>query len=77
MHLGVTGICETLNPDGSVKTKRLVADFCTDLSAGLGIWKRDGEAGKKMGAHNVPEGRLPPGTYVLPLSMHIPNSDKL
>lgn len=80
MHLGVTGMCETLDEHGAVKTKRLVADFCIDLSSGLRIWKRDAEAAKRAAGEADREGvepRMPPGTYVLPLSMKVPNSDRL
>ncbi|BGO92962.1 hypothetical protein NBRC10512_006021 [Rhodotorula toruloides] len=85
MHLGVTGMCETLDEEGNVKSKRMIADFCIDLSSGLRIWKRDAEsvkktASKKMGRVDLEEDgetRLPPGTYVLPLSMKVPNSDRL
>lgn len=85
MHLGVTGMCETLDVDGNVRSKRMIADFCIDLSSGLRIWKRDAEsamktASNKMGCADLEEDgetRLPPGTYVLPLSMKVPNSDRL
>ncbi|GAA5849913.1 hypothetical protein JCM8547_000952 [Rhodosporidiobolus lusitaniae] len=85
MHLGVTGMCETLDDDGNVKSKRMIADFCIDLSSGLRIWKRDAETAKKVAAQKLGrvdleddgEVRLPPGTYVLPLSMKVPNSDRL
>ncbi|GAA6001683.1 hypothetical protein JCM10207_002265 [Rhodosporidiobolus poonsookiae] len=84
MHLGVTGMCETLDEDGQVKSKRMIADFCIDLSSGLRIWKRDAEGAKraaqKLGRVDLEddgETRLPPGTYVLPLSMKVPNSDRL
>lgn len=80
MHLGVTGMCETLDGEGKVKSKRMIADFCIDLTSGLGIWKRDAQAARKRSGKEVEEEgreRLPPGTYVLPLSMKIPNSDRL
>lgn len=80
MHLGVTGMCETLDPQGQIKNKRMIADFCIDLSSGLKIWKRDAQAARRArGKPDEPEGheRLPAGTYVLPLSMKIPNSDRL
>ncbi|GAA5897563.1 hypothetical protein JCM8208_003305 [Rhodotorula glutinis] len=85
MHLGVTGMCETLDGDGAVKSKRMIADFCIDLSSGLRIWKRDADTARKAAAHRLGrvdleddgETRLPPGTYVLPLSMKVPNSDRL
>ncbi|GAA5922565.1 uncharacterized protein JCM15063_003345 [Sporobolomyces koalae] len=85
MHLGVTGMCETLDADGSVKSKRMIADFCIDLSSGLKIWKRDADNARKAAAQRAglvddvedSETRLPPGTYVLPLSMKVPNSDRL
>ncbi|KAM0793165.1 hypothetical protein ACM66B_000639 [Microbotryomycetes sp. NB124-2] len=80
MHLGVTGMCEALNPDGTVRTKRMIADFCIDLTSGLGIWKRDAETARRRNGH-APEQpgheRLPAGTYVLPLKMKIPDSDRL
>jgi hypothetical protein len=59
---------------------RLVADFCTDLSNGLKIWKRDADAvvaSRPSATGTESQGRLPPGTYVLPLSMKIPCSSKL
>ena len=85
MHLGVTGMCETLDADGAVKSKRMIADFCIDLSSGLRIWKRDADTARKAAAQRLGrvdleddgETRLPPGTYVLPLSMKVPNSDRL
>ncbi|GAA5950375.1 hypothetical protein JCM3765_004524 [Sporobolomyces pararoseus] len=85
MHLGVTGMCETLDTDGSVKSKRMIADFCIDLSSGLKIWKRDADNARKAAAQRAgrvddvdeTETRLPPGTYVLPLSMKVPNSERL
>ncbi|KAK4054837.1 hypothetical protein OIV83_000761 [Microbotryomycetes sp. JL201] len=80
MHLGVTGMCEALNSDGSVRTKRMIADFCIDLTSGLGIWKRDAESARRRNGHAPqPAGqeRLPAGTYVLPLKMKIPDSDRL
>ena len=77
LHLGVTGMCETLDRDGNVKSKRMVADFCTDLSSGLKIWKRDAAKNMPKGEEWEGEESLPPGTYVLPLSMKIPNSDRL
>ncbi|GAA6058732.1 hypothetical protein JCM10212_003420 [Sporobolomyces blumeae] len=84
MHLGVTGMCETLDSDGQVKSKRMIADFCIDLSSGLQVWKRDADAARKAAAQRAGreyfddgETRLPPGTYVLPLSMKVPNSDRL
>jgi hypothetical protein len=64
-----------------VKTSRLVADFCTDLSNGLKIWKRDADAvvasRRSHEDDDDSRDRLPPGTYVLPLSMKIPCSSKL
>ncbi|GAA5977274.1 hypothetical protein JCM5350_002413 [Sporobolomyces pararoseus] len=85
MHLGVTGMCETLDTDGSVRSKRMIADFCIDLSSGLKIWKRDADNARKAAAQRAgrvddvdeTETRLPPGTYVLPLSMKVPNSERL
>ncbi|GAA5967575.1 hypothetical protein JCM21900_003346 [Sporobolomyces salmonicolor] len=85
MHLGVTGMCEMLDDEGKVKSKRMIADFCIDLSSGLRIWKRDAEAARTAAAERLGrvdldhdgEMRLPPGTYVLPLSMKVPNSDRL
>lgn len=64
------------------KTQRVVVDFVTDLSHGLETWKADaafatqattGAALKELDGQAV----LPPGTYILPLSMKIPASDKL
>ncbi|GAA5832896.1 hypothetical protein JCM11251_000521 [Rhodosporidiobolus azoricus] len=85
MHLGVTGMCETLDDEGNVKSKRMIADFCIDLTSGLKIWKRDAESARKAAAQRLGrvdleddgDVRLPPGTYVLPLSMKVPNSDRL
>ncbi|GAA5994823.1 uncharacterized protein JCM10292_004375 [Rhodotorula paludigena] len=85
MHLGVTGMCETLDEEGNVKSKRMIADFCIDLSSGLRIWKRDAETVRKNAARRAGrpddedngDTQLPPGTYVLPLSMKVPNSDRL
>ncbi|KAL8286653.1 hypothetical protein RQP46_004181 [Phenoliferia psychrophenolica] len=85
MHLGVTGMCETLDSEGNVKSKRMIADFCTDLSSGINIWKRDGKAARSAATANYDddgegdddEQSLPQGTYVLPLTMKIPNSERL
>lgn len=82
MHLGVTGMCETLDQDGNVKSKRMIADFCTDLSSGINIWKRDGLAARRAAQLNGDDDdldcdTLPQGTYVLPLTMKIPNSERL
>ena len=80
MHLGVTGMCETLDPAGNVKSKRMIADFCTDLSSGINIWKRDGKAARGTDdaeRDDQDEESLPQGTYVLPLTMKIPNSERL
>lgn len=86
MLLGVTGVIETLS-NGRVKARRVIADYVTDLTSGVNIWRRDAEAvvAKKRRAKGLtplePEADgsavLPPGTYVLPLSMRIPTSDKL
>ncbi|KAK4058099.1 hypothetical protein OIO90_000838 [Microbotryomycetes sp. JL221] len=80
MHLGITGMCEVLNPDGSTRTKRMIADFCIDLTSGLALWKRDAERARQKNGHarQVPgQERLPAGTYLLPLKMKIPDCDRL
>lgn len=83
MHLGVTGTMELLDSSGKVKGKRVIADFTTDIGAGLNIWKRDAEKARRnagiIDKNEDIDGEkfLPPGTYVLPLSMRIPRSDKL
>ncbi|KAG0146360.1 hypothetical protein CROQUDRAFT_671220 [Cronartium quercuum f. sp. fusiforme G11] len=63
------------------RTQRIVVDFVTDLSHGLETWKADAEfatmaAGGSLSTLNG-QGILPPGTYILPLSMKIPASEKL
>lgn len=80
MHLGVTGMCEVLDDQGNVQTKRMIADFCTDLSSGLAIWKRDALAAQRaegIAAEDDDDAVLGQGLYVLPLSMRIPNSERL
>lgn len=81
MHLGVTGMLEALDETtGEIKSKRVIVDFCIDLTSGLSIWRKDARAAsQRAGRLPQPEGEetLPPGTYVLPLSMKIPNSDRL
>ena len=76
MLLGVTGVLETLQ-DGRVVNRRIVADFCTDLTAGLAIWRRDACTSLRARSRPTSGDRLPAGTYVLPLSMRIPCSDRL
>lgn len=87
MTLGVTGCVSVPLLDRSTgrqvvdpttgeprwKSKRVHVDFVTDLTPGLEIWKADAEAAAGRGAREV----LPMGTYVLPLSMRIPASEKL
>lgn len=63
------------------RSQRVVVDFVTDLSHGLDTWKADAEyatnaAGGSMATCDG-QGILPPGTYILPLSMKIPASEKL
>ncbi|KAM0752183.1 hypothetical protein T439DRAFT_379283 [Meredithblackwellia eburnea MCA 4105] len=93
MHLGVTGMCETLDPNGNILSKRMIADFTTNLGTGINMWKRDGlDAARKLALDkSVRDGeragradfvdesdlRLPPGTYKLPLTMKIPDSERL
>ncbi|GAA5980183.1 hypothetical protein JCM10908_001565 [Rhodotorula pacifica] len=79
MHLGVTGMCEILDEQGAVRSQRMIADFCIDLTSGLRVWRRDAEAAARQSrtATKDEDVRLPPGTYVLPLSMKVPNSDRL
>lgn len=63
------------------RSQRVVVDFVTDLSHGLETWKADAEyATTAAGGHMAMldgQGILPPGTYILPLSMKIPASEKL
>ncbi|KAA1098008.1 hypothetical protein PGT21_026537 [Puccinia graminis f. sp. tritici] len=64
------------------KTQRVVVDFVTDLSHGLETWKADAEYATQASSGvplNQLDGQavLPPGTYILPLSMKIPASDRL
>ncbi|KAI7966037.1 hypothetical protein MJO29_001785 [Puccinia striiformis f. sp. tritici] len=64
------------------KTQRVVVDFVTDLSHGLETWKADAEFATQASSGvslNQLDGHavLPPGTYILPLSMKIPASDRL
>lgn len=64
------------------KTQRVVVDFVTDLSHGLETWKADAEFATQASSGvplNQLDGQavLPPGTYILPLSMKIPASDRL
>lgn len=69
----MTGMVEHLK-DGKVLSKRMIADFTTELSAGLEIWKRDAagadEREKKQGVYHQ-------GSYFLPLSMKFPSSERL
>ncbi|MBW0535990.1 hypothetical protein O181_075705 [Austropuccinia psidii MF-1] len=64
------------------KTQRVVVDFVTDLSHGLETWKSDAEFATQSSSgyslHSLDgQAILPPGTYILPLSMKIPASEKL
>lgn len=102
MMLGVTGILEILDAEKSrksgkqvVKSSRMIADFATDLTNGLKIWRRDAapivkeklRIEREYRTHyNVPtedledpswDEMLAPGTFMLPLSMKIPCSEKL
>ena len=90
LMLAVTGVAEILAPSKNgrppvVKSTRLVADFCTDLSNGVKIWQKDAAmviSNRRTGASQSRRRRrgvntLPPGTYVLPLSMKIPASEKM
>jgi hypothetical protein len=76
MQLGVTGMYEMLDGAGKVTSKRMVADFCTDLSSGLEIWKRDADAARQTQEVRSSD-MLPSGTYLLPLSLKLPQSDRL
>ncbi|CAH7687072.1 hypothetical protein BY996DRAFT_4582858, partial [Phakopsora pachyrhizi] len=86
MTLGVTGVVSV--PDSKTNSKkwkvhRVVVDFVTDLSHGLQTWKNDAEIATQQinrgGKLREVDGMsvLPPGTYILPLSMKIPASEKL
>lgn len=102
MMLGVTGIVEVLDAEKSkktgkevVRTQRMIADFATDLTNGLKIWRRDAAPIVKeklrverqwRAHHQLPtedlddpswDEMLAPGTFMLPLSMKIPCSEKL
>jgi hypothetical protein len=82
MALSVAGVVEILGTSKNssapvVQSTRLIADFCTDLSSGIKIWQRDAHTVKKRSKTPRDPGRLPAGTYVLPLSMKIPASDQL
>lgn len=73
----------------------MIADFATDLTNGLRIWRRDAAPIVKekirvekqyRNAYGLPtddledpawEEMLAPGTFMLPLSMKIPCSEKL
>lgn len=102
MMLGVTGMLEVIDVDKSkrsgkevLKTTRMIADFATDLTNGLRIWRRDAAPIVKeklrverqwRHAHDFPsedlddpswDEILAPGTFMLPLSMKIPCSEKL
>lgn len=78
-----------------IQTQRMIADFATDLTNGLKIWRRDAAPIVKQKLriereyrehYNLPsddlddptwEDMLAPGTFMLPLSMKIPCSEKL
>lgn len=78
-----------------MKSQRMIADFATDLTNGLRIWRRDASPIVKekikierqwRAKYNLPQDdlddsrwdeMLAPGTFMLPLSMKIPCSDKL
>lgn len=79
--LGVTGMCEVLDPSGEVISQRLVVDFVTDVSSGLKIWKRDADLERarrsQIEEDEIVGNLLPPGSYSLPLSMRIPSHDRL
>lgn len=81
MQLGVTGMCEILDPStGAVLNKRMIADFCIDLTPGLQCWKRDAQTvRRRKGLPDEEPGneRLYPGTYSLPLSMKVPVTNRL
>lgn len=74
LMLGVTGVVETLAPSPHpaaspvVVSSRTIADYCTDLSSGMKIWHNDASGGSAS---------LPSGTFVLPLSLRIPESNKM
>jgi len=96
MMLSVTGVVEVLGApsrhsrtgERPVKSSRLIADFCTNLTDGIKIWQKDANmvttrkeqedvepSRKRKRAHR--KDYLPVGSYVLPLSMKIPASDQL
>lgn len=84
MMLGLTGVVEMLNPpsksnpQSTVKSSRVIADYCTDLTSGMKVWHRDASmAEKNRSGRLTNRKRLPCGTYVLPLTMRLPNSEKL
>ena len=97
MMLSVTGVVEILGaPSRSakstervVKSSRLIADFCTNLTDGIKIWQKDANMvtvrKEQEDTEHPPRKRkrshrkdyLPVGSYVLPLSMKIPASDQL
>lgn len=102
MMLGVTGTVEVLDAEKSrktgrdvIKSQRMIADFATDLTNGLRIWRRDASPIVKekisverqwrrkygLAEDDLDDERwdemLAPGTFMLPLSMKIPCSDKL
>lgn len=102
MMLGVTGVLEVLDEEKAkksgkeiVKTQRMIADFATDLTNGLKIWRRDAapivkeklrvereyRAKRGFPVDDLEDGSwdemLAPGTFMLPLSMKIPCSEKL
>lgn len=78
-----------------IRSQRMIADFATDLTNGLRIWRRDAAPIVKeklkvernwRAKYDLPcddlddscwEEMLAPGTFMLPLSMKIPCSDKL
>ena len=78
-----------------IRSQRMIADFATDLTNGLKIWRRDASPIVKekikierqwrqkynLNEEDLDDQRwdemLAPGTFMLPLSMKIPCSDKL
>jgi hypothetical protein len=57
-----------LDDQGAVRSQRMIADFCIDLTSGLRVWKRDAEAGAGKFSHR----RSELGTFMLSGKTYVP-----
>lgn len=84
MMLGLVGVAETLSQpldknssssEPTVRSSRVIADYCTDLTSGMKVWHRDATMARS--GRRSHRRRLPCGTYVLPLTMRLPSAERL